>query len=142
MTKKIRLILDVVVQAILWIFLAVQIAQKPEDTMQHLAIFAGVITCWQMLHAWYVVRKYKDWQRNQHLGQLKKIIVYSLLTMIVGGLIVLVTIGALWPFLLFIVNTLYLLWAVGGSLLAIWYFWVSWKKLLHYYYKPRSFWDL
>lgn len=142
MTKKIRLILDVLIQIILWGILIMQIVQTPENTVQHLAIFAGIITFWQMIHAWYVVWKYRDWQRNQHLGQLKKIIAYSLLTLTVVGTLVLLSIGALWNFWLFAIHTLYILWAVGGTLLAIWYFWISWKKLHDFYYKPRSFWDL
>lgn len=142
MTKKIRLVLDIVVQIVLWGILIMQINQTPKDTIQHLAIFAGIITFWQMLHAWYVVRKYSDWQRNQHLGQLKKIITYSLLTLIIVVSLVLLSIGALWAFLLFVLNIFYLLWAIGGTLLAIWYFGISWKKLYNFYYKPRSFWDL
>ncbi|MCH2046621.1 MAG: hypothetical protein MK212_21065 [Saprospiraceae bacterium] len=142
MKKKIRLVLDVVVQLVLWGILGVQITQNPEETIQHLAIFAVLITFWQVLHAWYVVSKYHDWQRTQHLFYLKRILAYVVLTLVVGGGVVLLSVGTLWNFWMFIMESLYLIWAIGGTLLAIWYFGISWRILVFYIYKPRSFWDL
>ena len=139
---KIRLVIDVVVQTLLWVILAVQLVQAPEQLIYHLSIFAGLLTAWQLLHAWYVVQKYEDWQRKQHLRQAKKIAAYIGLTLGIGALMVLATAGVLWTFWLFVLESVYVLWAIVGSLLAIWYFGLSWKKLVEAYFSPKSFWDL
>lgn len=139
---KIRLILNLGVQSFFIILLLIMSLLNPEAWLYNTSLFLILISVWQITHAVYVVKKYKDRQYNQYLNIVNHLLMYALLILAIVGLMVGLTLGKLLPFWVFMTNALYF--ASGGLLigLAAWYFWQSIQKLYAYYHRPRSFWDL
>jgi len=141
---KIRLIIDVCIQLVLFILLAIQLFINPtwDCLLFYLSIFGILLSFWQLAHAFYVVKKYKDWQRRQYIYYMRQVLAYSLLTVAVGAFMLLVSFGFLVPFFLFTINILH--WILCGVVLflAINYFRISFYRLYNYFYQPKSFWDL
>jgi hypothetical protein len=142
MTTQIRLWLDFAVQIALVLIFSIQIIQSPQDLVHDLALFSLCICAWQISHAWYLVKRYGDWQGAEYLGHLKQVFWYALFTLSLGLFMTLSSFGFLFPFMVFVYWLLY--WALCLLLpaLALRYFWKNLQRLYAYWYKPRSFWDL
>jgi len=142
MRTKIRLGLDFGIQLVLIACLLIQVTTDPARTLQHLGIFAFFISIWQILHAIYVVQKYQDWYRNLYLDKIRRIALFTILIALVGGSVVVTTLGILLPQVLQVLQFLGLGLGVVVAALAFQYFGRSMKNLYDYYQQPRSFWDL
>ncbi len=141
-TTKIRLLLDFSIQTMLMIVFGLHVLSNPQALWTDVGLFALSMSSWQILHALYVVRKYHDWQRNQYLTNIRQVVAYTLLTVGIGLFMLVTSFGFLFPFLVFVLDILYL--AVCGVVifLAFKYFVGTLQSLYQYYYRPRSFWDL
>lgn len=141
---KIRLIIDVAIQCLLFVLLGIQIAMHPtlNATLSNVSVFGIILSGWQILHAIYVVRKYKDWYRRQYLNNMKQLLGYALLTLAVGLFMIITSFGFLAPFFYFTIHILHWVMAAVVLFLAINYFRISFKQLYQYFYRPKSFWDL
>jgi hypothetical protein len=142
MTTKIRLALDLGLQLVLFLVFGCRIWWYPQQIWQELGIFVLLISCWQILHALYVSRKYKNWEKIHYLDRIKQVIAYSLLTLGVGGLMYVGSFGLLSAFFMFLVDMVYTGICAVVACLAVHSFALSIKNLYNYYVAPRSFWDL
>lgn len=141
-TTKIRLHLDVILQAIIFIYFIVSLIFHPENFLSTIGYFALSIATWQVLHAFYVVRKYSDWQRNIYLYQMRQLLAYGIFSVAIGLIMLAVSWGYLYKFLIFGSTVLYVVFCVVVAIFAILYFIQSFKNLFTFYQSPRSFWDL
>ena len=141
---KIRLIIDLCIQVILFALLLLQVILHPsaQGILYYASIFGIMLSAWQILHAVYVVKKYKDWQRKQYLYNMRQVLAYGLLTLGVGLFMILTSFGFLAPFFYFTVTFLHWVLTAVVLLLALNYFRISWKRFMEYIYRPKSFWDL
>lgn len=142
MRTKIRLALDFSIQLALIGLLLAQISADPTATIQHLGIFAFLISIWQIFHAIYVVQKYQDWYRGLYLKAIKRIIFITIIILAIAGTITAATLGFLLPSILQGLQFLGLILSVVTAVLAFQYFGRSLVNLYTYYNRPRSFWDL
>lgn len=142
MVTKIRLLLDFLVQLAVFIFFILQAIFQPTQLAPMLGLFALSISTWQVLHALYVVRKYKDWQRDKYLLNIKQVLAYSFFTLLISGLMWVASFGYLYPFMLFAAEILYFVVCAVVLVLAALYFVQSARDLYLYFRRPRSFWDL
>jgi hypothetical protein len=142
MVTKIRLLLDFLVQLAVFIFFIVEAITAPTRLWATLGFFALSISTWQILHALYVVRKYKDWQRDKYLANIKQVLAYTFFTLLISGLMWVASFGYLYPFMLFAVEILYFAVCAVVLVLALLYFVQSSRDLYLYFRRPRSFWDL
>jgi len=141
---KIRLWLDLSVQLLLFILLSVQVMLHPtaEGLLYYVSLFGILLSFWQIIHAFYVVKKYKDWQRRQYLYNMRQVLGYGLLTLGVGTFMLLLSFGFLAPFFYFTVTILHWVLAAVVLFLAGNYFVISFRRLYEYLERPKSFWDL
>jgi hypothetical protein len=141
---RIRLWLDLSIQIILFSLLIFKlIADKELDNiLLNLSFFGIIISTWQILHAFYVVKKYKDWQRNQYLYNMRQVLGYGLLTAGIGVLMLIGSFGILAPFFFFTLKILHWILTIVVIALTLNYFIISVKRLYEFIYKPKSFWDL
>lgn len=141
---KIRLWLDLAVQLILFTLLIIQIFNNPaaESILFYSSLFGIIISAWQILHALYVVKKYKDWERKQYLYNMRQVLGYGLLTLGVGVFMLISSFGFLAPFFYFTVTILHWILLAVVLFLAVNYFIISFRRLYEYLYRPKSFWDL
>ncbi|BDS14045.1 hypothetical protein [Aureispira anguillae] len=142
MRTKIRLALDLGIQLVLISILLLQIKSNPAETIQHLGVFAFLISIWQIFHAIYVVQKYQDWYRDLYLKKIKRIFLISILILGLAGSIAAITLGVLLPTVLQSIQVLGLGLSIILGALAFQYFGRSLVNLYRYYNRPRSFWDL
>jgi len=142
MRTKIRLALDCSIQVILICLLIFQIKSSPTLAIQHVGIFAFVISIWQILHAVYVVQKYQDWYRGLYLKTIKKVILVTIFVLAGGVVAVVATLGVFLPYVLQVLQVLGLGLGLIVALLAFQYFGRSLHNIYDYYNQPRSFWDL
>lgn len=142
MRTKIRLSLDLGIQLAFISLLLLQIGTSPEQAIQHIGIFAFLISIWQVFHAVYVVQKYQDWYRGEYLKNIKRVVLASILFLGIGGSIVALTLGSLLPFVIQCTQVLGLGLSLVLAILAFQYFGRSIVNLYAYYHRPRSFWDL
>jgi hypothetical protein len=141
---KIRLWLDMSVQLLFFTLLSVQVYLHPtaEGLLYYASLFGLLISSWQIIHALYVVKKYKDWQRKQYLYNMRQVLGYGLLTLGVGIFMIITSFGFLAPFFYFTLSILHWTLCIVVLLLAINYFIISFRRLYQYLYRPKSFWDL
>jgi hypothetical protein len=141
---RIRLWLDLCIQLILFILLIIQIVSEPKAgaILYHISLFGILLSSWQILHAFYVVKKYKDWQRTQYLYNIRQVLGYGLLTFGIALFILISSFGFMAPFFFFTLKILHWLLSSIVLLLAANYFIISTKRLYEFLYKPKSFWDL
>lgn len=142
MTTRIRLVLDLGVQLFFLFFLAYQLLQNPLDPWSSLALFSLGISSWQLFHAWYTVRKYRDWHRALYLKYMKQVVAYALITLGIGIFMLVSSFGFLWPFLVLVGHLLYWALCLVVPALALYAFGISVQHWYNLYRKPRSFWDL
>lgn len=142
MTTKIRLTLDLVLQFSLLLVFGIRIFWYPEHFWRELGVFALLISSWQVLHALYLARKYKNWEKRTYLNHVKQIIGYGLLTVGISGLMYVGSFGLLAAFLEFLLKILYIAVCLTATGLALHSFAMSVKNVYQYYASPRSFWDL
>jgi hypothetical protein len=142
MATKIRLLLDFLIQVFVFIFFIVQFILYPEQIWLTAGLFAVSISAWQILHALYVVRKYQDWERKRYLGSMRQVLAYAFFTLLIGGLMLITSFGFLFPFLVFVVDVLYIVVCSVVLVLSVLYFVQSLRNLYLFYHRPRSFWDL
>lgn len=141
-TTKIRLHLDVIIQTIIFIYFITKLILAPENFLPTIGFFALSIATWQVLHAFYVVRKYSDWQRNIYLYQMRQLLAYAIFSVGIGLVMLAVSWGYLYQFLIFGSTVLYVIICAVVAIFAILYFIQSFKNLFTFYQSPRSFWDL
>ncbi len=142
---KIRLFLDIGIQLLLFVLLIFSLITgglEWQNILYHTSVFAILLSTWQILHAVYVVKKYKDWQRREYLYNMRQVLAYGLITLFVGFLMLLVSFGFLAPFFIFTISILHWVLCAVVLGLAIKYFWISWRRLYDYLYRPKSFWDI
>lgn len=141
---RVRLIIDFCVQLALFVFLIVELILHPtlNGLLFYTSIFGIVLSVWQILHALYVVKKYKDWQRKKYLNNMKQVLAYGLLTLGIGVFMLIVSFGFLSAFFFFTVHVLHWVLSAVVIFLAAKYFITSLKRLCDYYDRPKSFWDL
>jgi hypothetical protein len=142
MATKIRLLLDFLIQVFVFIFFIAQLVLYPEQIWLTAGLFAMSISAWQILHALYVVRKYQDWERRRYLGSMRQVLAYAFFTLLIGGLMLVASFGFLFPFLIFVIDVLYIVVCAVVLVLAVLYFAQSLRNLYLFYHRPRSFWDL
>lgn len=142
MMTKYRLILDCIVQSLVLIWWALLAFFYPDHLLLYSAIFIGVLSAWQVFHAWYEVNKHQDWYRRLYLLRLRRLVGYGLLTLGVGVAVVVLSFGLLTAFGWFLGEIVAIGLCAGGAVLALWYFFGSIQRLYQYYQRPRSFWDL
>ena len=141
-TTKIRLHLDVIIQIIIFIYFITKFITEPQDLRANIGFFALSIATWQVLHAFYVVRKYSDWQRNIYLYQMRQLLAYAIFTIAIGLVMLAVSWGYLYNFIIFGSTLLYIIVCAVIAIFAILYLIQSFKNLYTFYQSPRSFWDL
>lgn len=142
MTSKVRLTLDSGIQLFLISILLIELIVAPEHFIQHISSFAFSISIWQILHAIYVVQKYRDWHRSIYLKQIKSLVLLSIFILMGAGSIFLVSLGNWWPYILPILQGLGIVLGFVLAGLAFHYFWHSIKAFYIHWTQPRSFWDL
>jgi hypothetical protein len=142
MRTKIRLVIDCTIQLLLISLLLLQISSNPAQTIQHLGIFAFMISIWQISHAIYVVQKHQDWYRGLYLEKIKRIIMIVTVVLTIAATIAFATFGLFLPYVLKGLQVLGLSLSFVVALLAFQYFGRSVLNLYSYYSRPRSFWDL
>jgi hypothetical protein len=142
MRTKIRLALDCSIQVILICLLIFQIKSSPTFAIQHVGIFAFVISIWQIIHAVYVVEKYQDWYGGLYLKSIEKVIWVTIFLLASGVITAVATFGAFLPYILQVLQVLGLGLGLIVALLAFQYFGRSLHNIYDYYNEPRSFWDL
>ena len=142
MTTKIRLVFSFSLQLILLILWGISVYLHPDYIWEYSWLFVGSLVLWQMIHAWYLARKYQDWHQKRYLKNLRKVLGYSLLILGIGWVSAGMSFGALVPFGVFLWD---IVWRAACVILAVlvWIYFVrSIINLYQYYYRPRSFWDL
>ncbi|WP_052596996.1 hypothetical protein [Aureispira sp. CCB-QB1] len=142
MRTKIRLAIDCSIQVLLISILLLQITSTPAQTIQHLGVFAFLISIWQIFHAVYVVQKHQDWYRGLYLKKIKRVILIASIVLGVAATIAIATFGLFLPYVLKGLQLLGLGLSLIVALLAFQYFGRSLLNLYSYYNRPRSFWDL
>jgi hypothetical protein len=133
-----------VFKSFFFILLLLKIYQNPsaEGILFYASIFGMLISGWQILHALYVVKKYKDWQRQQYLYSMRQVLGYGLLTLGVGLFMLIASFGFLFPFFYFTITILHWILLAVVLFLAGNYFIISFRRLYEHLYRPKSFWDL
>jgi hypothetical protein len=141
---RIRLWLDLMIQILLFILLTVQVLLHPsvEAFLYNVSLFGILLSAWQILHAFYVVKKYKDWERKQYLYNMRQVLGYALLTLGIGVFMLIISFGFLAPFFYFTLIILHWILAAVVLFLTVSYFVISLRRLYQHLYRPRSFWDL
>ncbi|WCL83013.1 hypothetical protein PPO43_07925 [Saprospira sp. CCB-QB6] len=141
---KYRLLLDLSIQLILFILWAVQAALHFSyfGVLYYSSIFVLLLSAWQLLHAFYVVRKHQDWHRKQYLQNMRQLLAYSLITIGIGLFMLLASFGFLAPFFIFSLHILHWVICLVALYFAGHYFWTSIRQLQDYINRPKSFWDL
>ena len=141
---RIRLWLDLIIQVLLFVLLVVQVILHPnfEAFLFNVSLFGILLSAWQIMHAFYVVNKYKDWERKQYLYNMRQVLGYSLLTLGVGLFMLIISFGFLAAFFYFTLVILHWILAAVVLFLAFSYFLISLRRLYQHLYRPRSFWDL
>lgn len=142
MRTKIRLAIDCSIQVLLITLLLLQIGSNPAQTIQHLGIFAFMISIWQILHAIYVVQKHQDWYRGLYLQKIKRVVLIATIILSLAAIVAIATFGLFLPYVLKSLQVLGLGLSLVVALLAFQYFGRSLLNLYNYYNRPRSFWDL
>lgn len=141
---RIRLWLDLMIQMLLFILLTVQVLLHPsvEAFLYNVSLFGILLSAWQIMHAIYVVKKYKDWDRKQYLYNMRQVLGYGLLTLLIGIFMLIISFGYLADFFYFTLIILHWILASVVIFLAVSYFVISLRRLYQHLYRPRSFWDL
>lgn len=142
MRTKIRLAIDCSIQVLLIALLLLQISSNPAQTIQHLGVFAFMISIWQIFHAVYVVQKHQDWYRGLYLQKIKRVIFIATFVLFIAAVIAIATFGLFLSYVLQAIQLLGLGLSLVVALLAFQYFGRSLLNLYSYYNRPRSFWDL
>jgi hypothetical protein len=141
---RIRLWLDFIIQILLFLLLGIRVLLTPtvDSFLYNLSLFGILLSAWQILHAFYVVNKYKDWDRKRYLYKMRQVLGYGLLTLGVGLFMLIISFGFLAPFFYFTLVILHWILAAVVIFLAFSYFLTSLRRLHQYLYRPKSFWDL
>lgn len=134
--------MDCIFQSIIIIATLLLLTFYPQYAWIFGVVAVAVLLSWQILHAWYVVHKHSDWQRSQYLFLFRRLMGYSLLTVGVGGLMGLISLGALMPFVWFMCQIVGLVTLAALVVLVLYAVFISFNRLYQYYHRPRSFWDL
>jgi hypothetical protein len=113
-----------------------------ESFLYNVSLFGILLSAWQVLHAFYVVNKYKDWERKQYLYNMRQVLGYGLLTLGIGVFMLIISFGFLAPFFYFTLIILHWILAAVVLFLAFSYFIISLRRLYQHLYRPKSFWDL
>lgn len=142
MMTRYRLWFDFLLQTLLLAVWALLSWLHPERWLPYALFFVGLLLAWQILHAWYVVHKHRDWHRRLYLLRLRRLLGYGLLTVGIGSLVGLLSFGLLWSFGRFVGEVVALGLGIGALALALQAFGWSIRCLYRYAYRPRSFWDL
>ena len=141
MRTKIRLTLNIGLQLLLVLGLLFQITNSPQNTLQHIGWFALFISIWQIIHAVYVVQKYKDWHHHIYLKNITAI-GHVAFWILIGSGILWSLVGNFFPSILVVIQYLAISLGVIVSILAFRYFVRSLVYTYQYANRPRSFWDL
>jgi hypothetical protein len=141
---RIRLWFDLIIQVLFFVLLLVQVLMHPsvESFLYNVSLFGILLSAWQVLHAFYVVNKYKDWERKQYLYNMRQVLGYGLLTLGIGVFMLIISFGFLAPFFYFTLVILHWILAAVVLFLAFSYFIISLRRLYQHLYRPKSFWDL
>jgi hypothetical protein len=141
---RIRLWFDLIIQVLFFVLLLVQVLMHPsvESFLYNVSLFGILLSAWQVLHAFYVVNKYKDWERKQYLYNMRQVLGYGLLTLGIGVFMLIISFGFLAPFFYFTLIILHWILAAVVLFLAFSYFIISLRRLYQHLYRPKSFWDL
>ena len=141
---RIRLWFDLIIQVLFFVLLLVQLLMHPsvESFLYNVSLFGILLSAWQVLHAFYVVNKYKDWERKQYLYNMRQVLGYGLLTLGIGVFMLIISFGFLAPFFYFTLVILHWILAAVVLFLAFSYFIISLRRLYQHLYRPKSFWDL
>jgi hypothetical protein len=141
---RIRLWFDLIIQVLFFVLLLVQVLMHPsvESFLYNVSLFCILLSAWQVLHAFYVVNKYKDWERKQYLYNMRQVLGYGLLTLGIGVFMLIISFGFLAPFFYFTLVILHWILAAVVLFLAFSYFIISLRRLYQHLYRPKSFWDL
>lgn len=142
MRTKIRLVINLLLQIMLFSGFFLQITYTTVSVWMSLLIYGIGLGVWQTFYASYMVQQHADWYLTLYLKRVKVVAKVSIGLLVCTLLVGLLSLGYLYTPLFLLLK--YLSYGLGIVLflLAVPHFIRSIIQTYYYYKQPRSFWDL